>query len=424
MKLLVVEAAALGYGFWETRRKADFWRKLKTSCIDTVFPAVTCTVQASLRTALPPSGHGMISNGFMDRDLRKVFVWEQSSGLYAGARIWEKFRESGHSVGQICWQQSLGCDSDMILSPAPIHKHHGGMIQDFYSRPADAYKSICAELKKKFDLRDYWGPFASPSSGEWIAEASARLLSSGRAPELMLVYLPHLDYDMQRRGPHSEAAGKAFERLEKSLELLFAAGKLANYEIVVFGDYAISPAESAVFPNRILRDAGLFSARAVKGALYADLFSSKAFAMADHQVAHVFIPDKEDVSVARSALQNTQGIRKIMSHEVFGHPRAGELVLEAAPGFWFAYPWWNTAKEAPEYATHVDIHNKPGFDPCELHLALWPPMSVSSDTSRIKGTHGLTDCKIPWASTMEMDCGNTILDAAASLKDTLDENGK
>ncbi|MBN1865105.1 MAG: alkaline phosphatase family protein [Victivallales bacterium] len=423
MKLIVVEAAALGYGFWETRRKADFWSKLKTACLDTVFPAVTCTVQASLRTALPPSGHGMIANGLFDRELRKVFFWEQSSRLYDGPRIWEDFRKSGHTVGQICWQQSLGNDSDMILSPAPIHKHHGGMIQDFYSRPADVYGSISAELGKKLNLRDYWGPFASPSSGEWIAEASARLLSSDRAPELLLIYLPHLDYDMQRHGPHSNAAVKAFERLEKSLELLFAAGKLAGYETVVFGDYAISPAESAIYPNMILRDAGLLSVRVVKGALYADLFSSRAFAMADHQVAHVFVPDKNDTSAAKSALQNVQGIRKILSREEFGHQRAGELVLEAAPGCWFAYPWWKANKEAPEYASHVDIHNKPGFDPCELFLALWPPMSVSSDSSKVKGTHGITDCKIPWASSVDMDCGKTILDAAESLKGILSDIG-
>ena len=419
MKLLLVQAAALSHDFWETRKKAEFWRKLKSCAADTVFPAVTCTVQASLRTASPPGNHGMVSNGFLDRKLKKAFFWEQSSCLYEGERIWDDFRAKGHSVGQICFQQSIGNDSDSVLSPAPIHKHHGGMIQDFYSRPPELYRSLCSESGSKFNLTSYWGPFASAAAGKWIAEACAKLLSTGRASDLQLVYLPHLDYDMQRHGPDSREAAAAFISLEKSLELLFTSAKLANYEMLIIGDYAISSAEQAVFPNRILRDSGLLKVREVNGMLYPDIFSSRAFSLVDHQAAHVYIPDPDDIPIAKAALLASKGIRNIFPHELINHERSGELILEAAQGFWFAYPWWNSKHEAPDYASHVDIHNKPGFDPCELFLCLWPPMSVSQDTTRVKGTHGTTDSKILAASSFDIGAPQSLPEAASAVKNLL-----
>lgn len=419
MKLLIIEAAALGYEVWQTHKKAEFWDKLEKQSIDTVFPAVTCTVQASFRTGELPAKHGMIANGFFDRDMRKPFFWEQASTIYQGKRIWDDFRKKGNSVGQICWQQSIGNDADLILTPAPIHKHHGGMIQDFYSRPPNLYKHLCEKQGKKFNLHNYWGPFTSSASSEWITHATVELLKSGKAADLQLVYLPHLDYEMQKSGPNSKASKKEFYKLEDMLEMLFAAAKIAGYEVVIFGDYAITEAEEALFPNKILRDAGLFSVRDVKGMLYPDIYSSKAFAMVDHQVAHVYISEKADISKAKTSLELAPGIKNVFEHQAMNNKRSGELILEAQKGYWFAYPWWDHKSEAPDYANHVDIHNKPGFDPCELYLAFWPPMSVSQDTAKIKGTHGASGEKVLWASSFEFDKIDNIVTAAEFIKDKL-----
>jgi predicted AlkP superfamily pyrophosphatase or phosphodiesterase len=419
MKLLIIEVAALGYECWDQLKQAEFWKKLNSQKIGTVFPAVTCTVQASFRTALPPSGHGMISNGFFDREMKKPFFWEQASTLYQGERIWEDFRKAGNTVGQICWQQAIGIDSDLILTPAPIHKHHGGMIQDFYARPKGLYHKLCKKTGKTFNLHSYWGPFTSFSSTEWIANAGLELLKSGNASDLQLIYLPHLDYEMQKTGPGSKATAREFAKLENSIERLFVAAKLAGYEVVIFGDYAINNAKEVILPNKILRDANLFSLREVKGALYPDIYSSKAFAMVDHQIAHVYIPDKNDIESVANSLKPISGIKNVFSHEKIDHPRSGELILEADEGYWFAYPWWDKKSEAPDYATHVDIHNKPGFDPCELFLAFWPPMSISMDTSKIQGTHGASGHDILWASTFKFDSVSNIIEAAKALKKEL-----
>jgi len=325
----------------------------------------------------------------------------------------------------VCWQQSLGKDSDLVLSPAPIHKHHGGMIQDFYARPAGLYNELCAELKSKFNLMNYWGPMTSLKSTRWIADATVNIINDKeKAPELLLTYLPHLDYDLQRFGPSDKKrAAKIFAETESMIEQLYNAAVENGYEVAVFGDYAITDAKDVVYPNKILRDADLFQIREVKDMWYPDLYSSDAFAMVDHQVAHIYIEDDSKIGQVRSLFENMKGVRRVMDHSEMDHLRSGELILEAEDGFWFAYQWWDNAKNAPDYATHVDIHNKPGFDPCELFMSLWPPMSITQDNSKIGGTHGIADPEIApiyWGTTFsDSQYVNTILEAAELVRHSL-----
>jgi len=425
MKLLVIQVAALGYKLWEEHKSASFWTELEGKSIETVFPALTCPVQASFRTASTPGEHGMISNGIWDRSLSKALFWEQSSGLFEGKRIWDAIRSDDFKIGQVCWQQSLGKDSDLVLSPAPIHKHHGGMIQDFYARPAGLYNELCAELKSKFNLMNYWGPMTSLKSTRWIADATVNIINDKeKAPELLLTYLPHLDYDLQRFGPSDKKrAAKIFAETESMIEQLYNAAVENGYEVAVFGDYAITDAKDVVYPNKILRDADLFQIREVKDMWYPDLYSSDAFAMVDHQVAHIYIEDDSKIGQVRSLFENMKGVRRVMDHSEMDHLRSGELILEAEDGFWFAYQWWDNAKNAPDYATHVDIHNKPGFDPCELFMSLWPPMSITQDNSKIGGTHGIADPEIApiyWGTTFsDSQYVNTILEAAELVRHSL-----
>ena len=103
---------------------------------EAAWPALTCTAQASFRTAARAGEHGIVANGLFFKDLTKVLFWEQSATLCEGPRIWEKFRARGGKVGMMFWQQSMGEEVDLIVTPAPIHKHSGGMIQSCYTQPA------------------------------------------------------------------------------------------------------------------------------------------------------------------------------------------------------------------------------------------------------------------------------------------------
>ncbi len=399
-RLLIVDVAALSEGI--------VWDGPPFHAIESVFPAVTCTVQASFRTASFPARHGMIGNGLYHRELRKPLFWEQSAALVQGPRIWDEARAKGKRVAMLFWQQSLGESADIVLSPAPIHRHHGGMIEDCYCQPHGLYEGLCRRIGRRFKLRQYWGPLASAAVGDWIVEATAEVLTAPElAPDLCFTYLPSLDYDLQRAGPGSNPRAQAARTaVTQQLAALYAAAREAGYEVLVFSDYNIGATTEAVYPNRALLDAGFFAVRPVRDMLYADLFASRAFAMADHEVAHVYVADADVVPKVRAVLEACPGIDQILDRTAqaangLDHANSGELVLIAEPGKWFAYPWWTTPRQAPDFASHVDIHRKPGYDPCELFFG-WPPFSVSQNTARVRGSHGTAGPgrKVVWASTL------------------------
>lgn len=422
-KLLVIQTAGLGHAF-ATRHGVTHIAGLPLTPMRPVFPALTCTAQATLRTALPPAGHGMTANGFFDTALRKPFFWEQSSALVGGPRVWDAFRARGGTVGLFFFQQSLGENADQLLSPAPVHTHGGGLIMACASAPADLHARLTRRVRRPFRLSRYWGPLASAKSSEWIADAVAVQLAAPDAPDLCLAYLPGLDYDLQRHGPDHPKSLKALHAVRAELERLFAAARANGYEAVAFGDYAITAASRAVFPNRALRDAGLFAVRTVRGMAYPDFHQSRAFALADHQVALVNCPDPAALPRVRDTLAALDGVARVLGkaeQAALGvdHPRTGDLLLVAAPGAWFAYPWWTDPREAPDYAAHVDIHNKPGYDPCELFFGR-TPFQTSQDTARVKGTHGLDGpgCETAFLSTLPFKSA-TLLDFASSLREWL-----
>lgn len=423
-----MQVAALGWNFFrgQAGNKAD---GITLSPLETVFPALTCPVQASFRTGLFPSGHGMVANGLFDRSHRRVAFWEQSAGLVEGPRLWTKFRAKGRRVAMLFWQQSLGEAADIVLSPAPIHKHHGGMIQDCYGKPDSLYGDLCRRLGRRFDLKRYWGPMASDRSSWWIARATCEVLAGcPEPPDLCLTYLPVLDYDLQRYGPDHARSRRAFQYLSEQLALLRQACDRHDFEFLVYGDYAMEPChDGAVFLNRVLRQKGWLCARRVDGRrMYPDLYESRAFALVDHQVAHVYVREAADVGRVGEELRQVPGVGEVRTPvELEGgrlaHANSGELVVLAAKGHWLAYPWWDDPREEPDYARHVDIHNKPGYDPCELFWG-WPPGSVSRAASRIRGSHGLTGPgrEACWAATFLKSEPLSLIELAARVRQWLE----
>ncbi|MDP6544969.1 MAG: alkaline phosphatase family protein [Phycisphaerae bacterium] len=413
-KLLVVQTAALGYEFLKRRCGGGIdsvrWMGLDFAPIDGGVPGVTCSAQAAFRTATDASVHGMIANGLYRRDLGRVMFWEQSAGLVSGERIWKDLRAAGGRVAMLFWQQSIGEAADIIVTPAPIHKHHGGMIQDCYTKPSGLYQNLCEQIGRKFKLSHYWGPMASVKAGDWIADATLAICQDrDLASDLCLTYLPTLDYDLQRYGPDGPRAAKAADALEAQLGRLINGAKQCGYEVLLFGDYAISPVSGpAVLPNRALLNAGLLETRQVNGMLYPVLPASRAVAVCDHQIAHVYVSNPGDVALAAETLRTIDGIETVLDAEAMarlglGHPNSGELLAVASQGRWLGYQWWTDPAQAPDYARHVDIHNKPGFDPCELFFG-WPPISISQDSSRIGGSHGAFGAgrEVAWASSVAL----------------------
>ena len=403
-KVLVLSVAALGADLVRRAGMTEL-AGLPLRAMAPVGPAVTCVAQATLRTALPPEAHGMPANGIYLRDTFQSQFWCQSARLVKGRRIWEGFRARGGRVGVYFFQQSLGEAADEIVSPAPIHTHGGGMIMATYQKPGRALG-----VDNPVALWRYWGPLAHPKVGRGIARALAARIRRGDAPEALFVYLPTLDYELQRHGTAHPKVAASLRELAAQAATLAAAAREQGYALALAGDYAITDVTGTVaFPNRALRAAGLFATRPVKAMRYPDFYQSRAIALPDHQVAPVWCADaaaRERAREVLAALPEVEAVR----------PGVGGADWEviARPGCWFAWPWWEDPREAPDFATHVDIHNKPGFDPCELFFGR-NPFHCSDDVTRVRGTHGRVEAPVAWAADDALGLGEPA-DAVAFAK--------
>ena len=421
LKHLVVSVAGLGWRDLEARKRETI-AGLSFRPVSSVFPAVTCVAQATLRTALPPRDHGIVANGWFCRETWRPSFWEQSARLVRGARVWEAAREHGATVGMFFFQQSIGESVDRLVSPAHIHKHGGGSILYRYTLPPEADGAL-RKANGAFPLWRYWGPLAHPKAGD-ACLADFLAMQREYPCDIAFLYLPTLDYDAQRRGPDAPRGDRAFARLRRQLERLAAFAEAEGASLPVLGEYGIGAVTAPpAFPNRALREAGMLRVRSLGGRAYPDLLRSRAFAMCDHEVAHVYVRDPWDVEAVRAELEATGAYERVEAREPgleWAHgTAAGELLLVAKRGSWCAYPWWTDRREAPDYATHIDIHNKPGYDPSELFFdrSLWLHPRTCQDHSRIRGTHGRR-CEVAVASTLPL-AGASALDIAASLRDAL-----
>ncbi|GAA1438926.1 alkaline phosphatase family protein [Mycobacterium cookii] len=340
-----------------------------SAVLEPVLPAVTCSVQSTFLTGLSPTDHGIVGNGWYFRDLGEIHLWRQHNALVQGEKVWETIRREhpGYTVANVCWWYAMGASTDWTVTPRPIYYADGKKAPDCYTRPPELHDELVAELGE-FPLFQYWGPTASIRSSEWIV-AAARLLMP-RA-DLTLAYLPHLDYDLQRFGPDAPQARQAARDVDAALAPLLDDAERCGARVVVLSEYGITAADTPVDVNRALRSAGLLEVYTQDGMEYLDPWTSRAFAVADHQVAHVYVADPADLERVRDLCAGLPGVAEVLDTDgkaVAGldHERSGELVLVAETTAWFTYYYWDDDQRAPDFARGVEIHRKPGYDPAEL----------------------------------------------------------
>ncbi len=338
-----------------------------------VLPAVTCTAQSTMLTGTLPRGHGIVGNGWYFRDLAEVWFWRQSNALVLGEKVWEtaRVRRPGFRCAKLFWWYNMYSSADLSVTPRPIYPADGRKIPALYSQPPGLEPEL-VDVLGDFPFFNFWGPAADLRSSEWIARAAAQLFARHR-PDLTLVYLPHLDYNFQRLGPSDPRVREDVRAVDRVAGALIDAVRGQGGEVVVVSEYGLEDATGVVHVNRILRDAGLLSVRETLGWEMLDAGASRAFAVADHQVAHVYVRDPADVAAVQSHLERAAGVDRVLDEagkreRGLDHPRAGTLVAVAAPGFWFSYYYWQDDRRAPDFAPTVDIHRKPGYDPAELFL--------------------------------------------------------
>jgi predicted AlkP superfamily pyrophosphatase or phosphodiesterase len=340
--------------------------------IASLTPAVTCAVQSTYLTGKMPAQHGIVGNGWYARDLGEVLFWRQSNQLVQGEKIWHEARRRNpaFTVANTFWWYAMNSDADWTVTPRPLYCADGRKLPDCYSSPAELRDRFNRDLGQ-FPLFQFWGPATSIVSSEWIGRAAMAIEEEYR-PTLQLVYLPHLDYCLQKVGPEGDIASDLAE-----IDAL--CGRLLDYfrgrgcRVAVLSEYGITQVHRPIHPNRVLREAGFLSLKLDLGREYLDPGTSRAFAVADHQVAHIYLRDRRDLPAVRDLLRSLPGVEQVLDQEGkrahgLDHERSGDLVLIAQDSSWFTYYWWLDDARAPDFARTVNIHAKPGYDPCELFL--------------------------------------------------------
>ncbi len=418
----------------------------ETATIDAVVPAVTCTAQSTYMTGLAPSEHGIVANGWYFRDLSEIWLWRQSNALVQGDKLWDvgRAKEPSFTCANTFWWYAMNTRADWTATPRPLYCADGLKLPDFYAYPLH----LREELNEKFGtfpLFNFWGPNTSIESSAWIAKAAIEL-EERYAPTLQLVYLPHLDYCLQREGPKADLS-KDLEEIDAVVGDLIDHFQNKGCRVIILSEYGIVPVTRPVYPNRLLREAGMLELKVDLGREYLDPGSCRAFAVTDHQIAHVYVRNDSDRAAVKELFTGVPGVGAVLDEEGkrahgLDHERSGEIVLLAEPDSWFAYYFWFDDDRAPDYARAVDIHRKPGFDPCELYIdpeITLPYLNVGMslarkalgfrytmevtplDATMVKGSHGLVtaaaDAPVFLSSEPRFLSGDSI--AATSVRDRI-----
>jgi len=425
-----------------TPRLAGFVKRGRLARVAPTFPAVTCSAQSTYLTGKPPSEHGIVGNGWYNRELAEVQFWKQSNHLVHGKKIWEHLRERDprFTCAKLFWWFNMYSAADWSITPRPMYPADGRKIFDIYTWPPSIRTAIKHDLGD-FPFTTFWGPAAGvqtpqgapDAASRWIAE-SAKWIEKKYQPTLNLIYLPQLDYNLQRHGPF--VAGVRWETLNPPLAVSFSelnsvilpdlraidaiVGDLIDFlgkqsvQVILLSEYGVTNVNRPIHLNRLFRQQGWLTVKEELGLESLDPGASKVFAVADHQVAHVYLNDLSLKTRVGELLQSWDGVDRVLDkseQSVVGidHPRAGDLIATADEKSWFTYYYWLDDAHAPDFAPTVDIHRKPGYDPVELFLdpqlklpklrIAWRLLQkklgfrtlmdvIPLDASLVKGSHG------------------------------------
>lgn len=388
------------------------------------FPAVTWPSQAAVLTGKLPGENGVTANGFFWRDRNEVEMWTAWNEVIESPQLWDSLREVDSNLTSLAWfpMLSKGCSADYVCMPAPIHKPDGSEDLWCYTKPQEFYGELLETLDH-FPLQHFWGPLANIKASQWIAD-SAVAAAQKFHPNFLYLYIPHLDYAAQKDGPDSPAAIKAVEDLDALIGSLATQlnSSFPNQQIdwMVASEYTITAVDHVTYPNRVLRNAGLLNVKTTDKGELVDFENSQAWALVDHQFSQVYVKDANEnvIDQVATLFREAEGIDQVYTlanrHEIhMDHDRAGEVILLSSKNSWQAYYWWIDDRLAPSFARTVDIHQKPGYDPVELHFDM-ATKSIPLDATLIKGSHGLPsvddDQKGVFLSTSQLPATQEIKD--------------
>ncbi|WP_299324293.1 alkaline phosphatase family protein [uncultured Maribacter sp.] len=348
-----------------------FLEKGQTSYIEPVLPAVTCAVQSTYVTGKWPSEHGIVGNGWYFKDECEVKFWRQSNKLVEQSKIWDDLKEKypNFTCANHFWWYNMYSNVDYSLTPRPNYLADGRKIPDVYSYPAELRDDMQKALGT-FPLFEFWGPKTTINSSKWIADA-ALLTDKKHNPDLTFIYLPHLDYNLQRYGLDFKVISEDLNEIDTVVKQLVQHYEALDARVILLSEYGITNVIRPIHLNRVLRKEGMLAIREERGLELLDAGASDVFAVADHQIAHVYCKNSKDIERVAKLMKSIDGVEKVLYGEDLKtyhieHERCGDIVVVADKDSWFTYYFWLDDTKAPDYARMVDIHKKPGYDPVEM----------------------------------------------------------
>ncbi len=357
----------------DTPRLTEFAHERGIRSIEPCLPAVTCTAQATYLTGQHPAEHGIVANGWYDRTLAEHQFWKQSNHLVGGRKLWEVLRDRhpDFTCAKLFWWYNMYSTADYSITPRPMYPADGRKVFDIYTHPMSMREAIKADLGD-FPFPQFWGPMAGIESSRWIAD-SAMWVERQHRPTLSLVYLPHLDYNLQKLGPEAPSTADDLRAIDALFAELLDGYRRRDVDVAVVSEYGITPVDHPIHLNRLFRERGWVAIKDELGRELLDLGASRAFAIADHQLAHIYLNDPSLADDVTALLAATGGVDRVLSGEQrqkagLDHERAGDIIAIADARSWFTYYYWRDDAKAPDFARCVDIHRKPGYDPVELFI--------------------------------------------------------
>ncbi len=351
----------------------DYLSKNTLTPIKPGLPAVTTTAQTTYITGKWPNEHGIVANGWYDHEDAEIKFWKQSNKLVEVEKIWDRAKREDPSFtcSKMFWWYNMYSTADYSVTPRPQYHADGVKAPDCYSHPAALRDELQTELGQ-FPLFNFWGPNANIKSTKWIADASIYVDKKYDAT-LTLIYLPHLDYCLQKFGPDFSKIHQELGEIDNIVKDLVTHFESKSANIILLSEYGINEVSNPIHISRILRKEGLLAVRNERWYELLDAGASKAFAASDHQIAHVYFNDKTELARIKSLLQQTPGVDRVLDKEEqkayhINHKRSGDLVLVAKPDSWFTYYYWLDDAKAPDFANLVEIFKKPGYDPVEMFM--------------------------------------------------------
>jgi predicted AlkP superfamily pyrophosphatase or phosphodiesterase len=350
-----------------------FMERHRIARVQPGLPAVTTTMQSTYLTGRLPRDHGIVGNGWYDREYSEHRFWKQSNNLVSGEKLWEALRrvDPEFTCAKLFWWYNMYSSADFSITPRPLYPADGRKVFDIHTQPMGMRERIKKDLGS-FPFPHFWGPASSIKSTAWIAE-SAKWVEERCWPSLNLVYLPHLDYDLQRYGPDMEKITPALKEIDDVVGDLIAFFEARSIKVILLSEYGITEVDRPVHLNRIFREKGWLSIKNELGRETLDLGGSKVVMIPDHQVAHIYFNDFSIAPEVIEVLKSTPGVQQVLGKQEkffagLDHYRSGDLVVVSDFRSWFTYYYWDNDKLAPDFARCVDIHRKPGYDPVELFL--------------------------------------------------------